>query len=445
MHIINYDLPRVDHGGITDYLHRIGRTARMGHTGLATSFYNDRDEAVAPALVKIMMESGQTIPDFLEPFKPAEGELLDFSDDSDDEGQGTKDDADQGGNNGDPWGAPAEQENDGGAWGAPANSPVTDPWDAAAAPEPVRNGRADHEQDQRNETANPGLGGPVAGNVGANAGIAQAATVLAAVSGDVSLNDSKWARAPPARSTGSFRTGAGPTGNLGRAAAPAPSAPTADNRKQSSVPGGGLRESSHAAPLMAPAAALAAALANVPPVDRSVPPRLQGAQPAQAAGTSKPMAGSAAPFVASGMPRKSNPPQALAQTAPDEGTYQPKTGSAAPFVASGTPWKSNPPQALAPSTTFVPPAQIPKPNAPNTVSSPTKVASAPGIENQWRPAAAAASGNNTVQTPAARAGAWSVNAAPNKYVVASAEDDWGMLSPPASAPPAAGSNNDIQW
>lgn len=33
--------------------------------GLATSFYNDRDEDLAPSLVKTLLETGQVIPDFL--------------------------------------------------------------------------------------------------------------------------------------------------------------------------------------------------------------------------------------------------------------------------------------------------------------------------------------------------------------------------------------------
>ncbi|KAK5000304.1 hypothetical protein LTR66_000836, partial [Elasticomyces elasticus] len=42
-HVINYDMPNAD-GGIHVYVHRIGRTGRIGNKGLATSFYNERDE-----------------------------------------------------------------------------------------------------------------------------------------------------------------------------------------------------------------------------------------------------------------------------------------------------------------------------------------------------------------------------------------------------------------
>ncbi|OHE96437.1 DEAD/DEAH box helicase [Colletotrichum orchidophilum] len=69
-HVINFDLPSLDHGGIEEYTHRIGRTGRMGQRGIATSFYTDRDEPIASVLVRTLLETGQEIPDFLEPFKP---------------------------------------------------------------------------------------------------------------------------------------------------------------------------------------------------------------------------------------------------------------------------------------------------------------------------------------------------------------------------------------
>ncbi|OOQ85086.1 ATP-dependent RNA helicase DED1 [Penicillium brasilianum] len=84
MHVINYDLPSASQGGITEYMHRIGRTARIGNEGLATSFYNDdRDSGLAADLVKLLMESNQAVPDFLESFRPSEA-TLSFDDDSTD-------------------------------------------------------------------------------------------------------------------------------------------------------------------------------------------------------------------------------------------------------------------------------------------------------------------------------------------------------------------------
>ena len=144
MHVINFDLPNMDHGGISEYIHRIGRTARIGNDGLATSFYNERNEEMAPVLVKILMETEQPVPDFLEAYKPAEGEELNFDEKSDEEGMADGV-ADEGGDAwgaapaaDDGWGAPAaepaaEAGNDG--WGAPVAKPTTPPpAPKAAAP-----------------------------------------------------------------------------------------------------------------------------------------------------------------------------------------------------------------------------------------------------------------------------------------------------------------------
>ncbi|KAL8846889.1 MAG: hypothetical protein Q9221_008055 [Calogaya cf. arnoldii] len=101
LHIINYDFPR----NIDEYVHRIGRTARIGNIGLATTFYNDKDESQAEGLVKLMMETGQDIPDFLEGYKPS-GDL-DFQDNSDEEEAAA-------GGEGDAWGTEAAAGEDSG-------------------------------------------------------------------------------------------------------------------------------------------------------------------------------------------------------------------------------------------------------------------------------------------------------------------------------------------
>jgi ATP-dependent RNA helicase DDX3X len=62
-----------------------GRTGRIGHRGLATSFYTDRDEPIASVLTRTLLETNQEIPDFLEPYVP-EGDArvnLKFEADSD--------------------------------------------------------------------------------------------------------------------------------------------------------------------------------------------------------------------------------------------------------------------------------------------------------------------------------------------------------------------------
>ncbi|PAV64262.1 hypothetical protein WR25_13300 [Diploscapter pachys] len=61
-HVINYDLP----DDVENYVHRIGRTGRVGNPGRATSFYiSGEDSRIAPGLVRVLEEAGQIIPDFL--------------------------------------------------------------------------------------------------------------------------------------------------------------------------------------------------------------------------------------------------------------------------------------------------------------------------------------------------------------------------------------------
>lgn len=87
MHVINYDLPSGDYGRIDEYVHRIGRTARIGNVGLATSFFNEKNEDIAEDLVRILIETNQTVPEFLEQWKPDDVTQLNFNDDSDKEGE----------------------------------------------------------------------------------------------------------------------------------------------------------------------------------------------------------------------------------------------------------------------------------------------------------------------------------------------------------------------
>ncbi|OCL04821.1 DEAD/DEAH box RNA helicase [Glonium stellatum] len=85
-HVINFNLPSGQHGGIDEYVHRIGRTARIGNEGKATSFYNSRNEDIADDLVKILVESNQQVPDFLQDRVP---ETVTWDDDTDNEGSVT--------------------------------------------------------------------------------------------------------------------------------------------------------------------------------------------------------------------------------------------------------------------------------------------------------------------------------------------------------------------
>jgi len=61
-HVINYDMP----GDVEEYVHRIGRTGRMGNLGLATSFFNDKNRNLVKDLVELLAESNQEIPSWLD-------------------------------------------------------------------------------------------------------------------------------------------------------------------------------------------------------------------------------------------------------------------------------------------------------------------------------------------------------------------------------------------
>lgn len=52
---------------IDDYVHRIGRTGRVGNSGRATSFFDpEHDRQLAGDLIKILKGSGQVVPGFLD-------------------------------------------------------------------------------------------------------------------------------------------------------------------------------------------------------------------------------------------------------------------------------------------------------------------------------------------------------------------------------------------
>ena len=118
MHVINYDLPNSEYGGIHEYVHRIGRTARIGNVGMATSFYNEKNEDIAEPLTKLLVENHQPVPEFLEGYKPENEEAINFDDDTDDEAE-----KEAGGD--DAWGGAAQTTNgdaSGDAWGGAAQT-----------------------------------------------------------------------------------------------------------------------------------------------------------------------------------------------------------------------------------------------------------------------------------------------------------------------------------
>ncbi|GFU58091.1 putative ATP-dependent RNA helicase an3 [Nephila pilipes] len=60
-HVINFDLP----SDVEEYVHRIGRTGRVGTVGLATSFFNERNRNMALDLVELITETKQELPEWL--------------------------------------------------------------------------------------------------------------------------------------------------------------------------------------------------------------------------------------------------------------------------------------------------------------------------------------------------------------------------------------------
>uniref|UniRef100_A0A8D2DWT1 RNA helicase n=1 Tax=Sciurus vulgaris TaxID=55149 RepID=A0A8D2DWT1_SCIVU len=61
-HVINFDLP----SDIEEYVHRIGRTGRVGNLGLATSFFNKRNVNITKDLLDLLVEAKQEVPSWLE-------------------------------------------------------------------------------------------------------------------------------------------------------------------------------------------------------------------------------------------------------------------------------------------------------------------------------------------------------------------------------------------
>ncbi len=57
-YVINYSFPLT----VEDYVHRIGRTGRGGATGISHTFFTDNDKGLAGALVGVLQEANQEVP-----------------------------------------------------------------------------------------------------------------------------------------------------------------------------------------------------------------------------------------------------------------------------------------------------------------------------------------------------------------------------------------------
>lgn len=93
-HVINFDLPK----NIDEYVHRIGRTGRVGNRGKATSFFvpeQENDMALAGHLARILKDAGQPSPEFLgDPCAPDENVDTDIRDHGVGAGQKQEEDED---------------------------------------------------------------------------------------------------------------------------------------------------------------------------------------------------------------------------------------------------------------------------------------------------------------------------------------------------------------
>ena len=60
--VFNFELPT----NIEDYVHRIGRTGRLGNTGIAISFINEGDKPIIKDMYLLMKKLNQEIPNWFE-------------------------------------------------------------------------------------------------------------------------------------------------------------------------------------------------------------------------------------------------------------------------------------------------------------------------------------------------------------------------------------------
>ncbi|CAD5225332.1 unnamed protein product [Bursaphelenchus xylophilus] len=65
--VINYNLPQAGLVYPTEYIHRLGRTGRMGNAGAAISFFDrEKDKDIAGFLKKHLLQCNQPVPQFIE-------------------------------------------------------------------------------------------------------------------------------------------------------------------------------------------------------------------------------------------------------------------------------------------------------------------------------------------------------------------------------------------
>ncbi|XP_028976552.2 probable ATP-dependent RNA helicase DDX52 isoform X2 [Esox lucius] len=63
--VLNYDFPT----SAVEYIHRIGRTGRAGHTGRAVTFFTEDDKPLLRSIANVIKQAGCPVPDYMLGFK----------------------------------------------------------------------------------------------------------------------------------------------------------------------------------------------------------------------------------------------------------------------------------------------------------------------------------------------------------------------------------------
>ncbi|XP_046876807.1 probable ATP-dependent RNA helicase DDX52 [Hypomesus transpacificus] len=63
--VLNYDFPT----SAVEYIHRIGRTGRAGHTGKAVTFFTENDKPLLRSIANVIKQAGCPVPDYMVGFK----------------------------------------------------------------------------------------------------------------------------------------------------------------------------------------------------------------------------------------------------------------------------------------------------------------------------------------------------------------------------------------
>nr|XP_020634840.1 probable ATP-dependent RNA helicase DDX52 [Pogona vitticeps] len=63
--VINFDFP----SSAVEYIHRIGRTGRAGHSGKAVTFFTEDDKPLLRSIASVIERAGCPVPDYIKHFR----------------------------------------------------------------------------------------------------------------------------------------------------------------------------------------------------------------------------------------------------------------------------------------------------------------------------------------------------------------------------------------